>query len=335
MTINNATETRGKTDSAVLPPKNPRMADGLATRKRSRAIFYSLWVAVPVIQFCIFYIYVNFNSFLLAFQSYALPEGGSSGFLISFAGFANFKIAWDTFMGSGGMIVNSLRLYACNLFLVLPLALLFSFYLYKQYPCSGLFKVVLFMPKVISDLVLAVLFKYIANDGYMKVVELITGTLPQYGLMDNPATEVGMVLFYNIWVGFGVNVLLYSGAMSGINESLVEASKLDGANVMQEFIYLTVPLIFQTISTFIVLGIAGIFTNNMHLLSLKGSSAGELSTMGYYLYIQAQESDVITTKLGILNYPTLSALGLIVTLIIGPVTVIARWLMNKYGPSVD
>ena len=36
------------------------------------------------------------------------------------------------------------------------------------------------------------------------------------GLIDNPDTRRGMILFYNLWIGFGVNVLMFSGAMSGI-----------------------------------------------------------------------------------------------------------------------
>ena len=331
--IDSAAQIRGAQSPSPVSDNNKKLS--IKSRKRSRALFYAAYMALPVLQFCVFYIYVNFNSFVLAFQKYSIPEDGSMGFLISFAGFSNFASAWKTFLTSGGMIINSLRLFACNILIVIPLALLFSFYLYKGYKFSGIFKTVLFMPKVISDLVLSVIFKYIANDGYMGVVQMLTGTMPQYGLMDNPATEVATILFYNVWVGFGVNVLLYQGAMSAINESLVEAAKLDGANAVQEFFKLTIPMIFSTISTFIVLAIAAVFTNQMNLLALKGVSAGELSTIGYYLYIQAQESDVITSKLGVLDYPTLSAFGLIISLIVGPITLIARALMNKYGPSVD
>lgn len=301
------------------------------SRTTKRLVFYVLIMALPVLQFCIFYIYVNFNSFALAFQTYTSTDAGR---VSSFAGFDNFKVAFEQLKTSGFMFKNSLLLYACNLLIGTSLALFFSFYLAKKYPASGLFKVILFMPQIISSVVLGILFKFIANDAYSAIVGQLTGLTEVKGLLDNDATAFGTLLFYNVWVSFGTNVLMYTGAMSGINESVVESAQLDGANVMQEFFHITIPMIFPTLTTFIVVGLAGIFTNQMNLYTFFKNNAGQMSTMGYFLYVQAQGSDVIATR-GYLDYPQLSALGLILTLIVLPLTLGTRKLLEKYGPSTD
>ena len=132
-----------------------------------------------------------------------------------------------------------------------------------------------------------------------------------------------------------VNVLLFHGSMEGINPSVVESAQLDGVNLAQEFWYITLPLIFPTFVTFLVLGLAGIFTNQMNLYSLFGAYAEELSTFGYFIYLNSSKSDVIVTNIGYLSYSELSALGLLLTLVVFPITFGTRKLLEKYGPSTD
>ena len=65
---------------------------GEKTAKRREMLFYILMIALPVLQFCIFYIGVNFNSILLAFQTYD-REGNT----FRFAGFENFVFQFREF----------------------------------------------------------------------------------------------------------------------------------------------------------------------------------------------------------------------------------------------
>ena len=133
---------------------------------------------------------------------------------------------------------------------------------------------------------------------------------------------------------------MFSGTMSGINDSVVEASKIDGANVIQEFFHITIPMSFPTITTFVIIGIAAIFTDQAHLYTFYVEDAQGMENIGYFLYVQSLRSDVIaktieTKGLVYLSYPEISAFGLIITAVIIPVTFIVRWLMNKFGPSED
>ena len=301
--------------------------------KRSRYIFCLTMAAIPVLQFCIMWIGTKLQSIVLAFQHYENAAGGT-GYDITFGGFDNFVKAFGFFKKNAILFKNSFILFAFTLLIGTTLALVFSFYVYKKYTCSGLFKTVLFMPQVISGLIFATIFRYIVTDGYIFLVKHFTGE-QVLGLLDNVDTRFGVIIFFNIWISFSVNVLMYSGAMSGINESVVESAKLDGANAIQEFFHISLPLIYPTLVTFTVMNFAGVFTNMYAVLDLLGvTGANELANVGYWLYATASGA----TYVEMYNKPTfsvLSACGLILTAILMPITLLVKRFMEKYGPSVD
>ena len=171
----------------------------LNQRKKKQIVFFTSLVILPLIQFAICYIYVNFNSFILAFQKYTYKKKGL-GFDITFAGFDNFKTAWSIISERSFMLTNSLQLFFWTTIVGLTLALLFSYYIYKKYPMAEFFRVILFMPKIVSGVVFALLYKYIANDVFMEVMNNMLHIETNTGLIDNPDTRLGAVLFYCVWI---------------------------------------------------------------------------------------------------------------------------------------
>ena len=306
-----------------------------STRSGKRKAYVTCMLALPLLQFLIFWVYSHFNSFLLAFQNYETNYSGL-GYDITFAGLDNFKYAWNVLFSSmsGEMVKNSLLLYLCNLVIVTFFALAFSYYIAKQRFCSGAFRILLYLPHIVSSLVLAVLYSYLVTSVYQLISESMTGVRPLGGLLDNPETQYGAVLFFNLWYGFGLNVVLYTNAMTGVNASLVEAAEMDGANLIQEFIYIYFPNIYSTFTVFIVTGFAGIFTNQMQLLAFFGVTGKNFfNVFGFYLYtesLNAPLSAPVGNTMG-----TISALGLLLTAIVAPISLVTRKLMGKYGPSAD
>ena len=235
------------------------------------------------------------------------------------------------------MLGNSLQLAFWTVAMELLLALLFSYYIYKKNPLSEFFRVVLFIPKITSAVVFVIIYKYLANEVFVEIANNIFHVQPQLelGFLDNPETERAAIIFFCCWVGFGTNVLMFTGAMSGIDESIVESAHLDGTNLVQEFFYITVPMIWGTFVSFFVVAITGIFTSQMHLHTFYGTTyTGKLSTFGFYLFSSAAQSEVITTGT-VPNFSVLSAIGLMLTMVMLPITLIVRKLLNKYGPSTD
>jgi len=292
------------------------------SEKRKDLLFYTLAIALPVLQFCIFYIGVNFNSILLSFRKY---DRSVEEFV--FCGFDNFKdVLTEFFTGytlKNGFF-NSLKVWALTTVISLPLSLLFSYFIYKKFPLGKFFKVALFLPQVISGMVTVVIYMYFIERAVPMLSELIFHKSIE-GWLSNPQTRFGALLFYNVFYSFGSYILLFLGGMNGVDPAVVEAGKIDGATGIKEFWYIVMPEVYPTFVTFFVLGVAGIFSNQFSLFSFYGIEAGNnVMTFGYYLY--AKTSVATDTE-----YPRLAAIGLLMTLVIVPITLLVKRVLEKIG----
>ncbi|MBQ8308636.1 MAG: sugar ABC transporter permease [Clostridia bacterium] len=299
-------------------------------------IFYAALMAFPILQFCVFYIGVNFNSILLAFQNITISTDPSIGQQVSW-GFNNFT-EWFTIEGNLQAITTALSssftVYLISLFTGVPLGLLFSYYIYKKLLGSGMFRVFLFLPSIVSAIVMVLIFKYCVNEAVPTIIKQVFGVESMKGLLSNPETRFGTIVFYNIYVSFGTSVLMYSNKMAGISPEIIEAGHIDGVSQLQEFWHVVLPLTFPTLSIFLVTGVATLFTNQFNMYSFYGGIAtvpdDKLITLGFYLYSKAQSAGIKVNEL-----PPLSALGLMMTLVAVPLTFTVRWALDKFGPSED
>lgn len=299
------------------------MNSNLFVRKKKDLIFYIVTLAFPIIQFLIFYVGVNSNSVLLAFQNYDETTSRYFGFTLS--NFSDFFRELTTKSVFRYAFKNSLIAYVAGLIFGTGFSLIFSYYIFKKYPLHGTMKVVLFIPSIISGVVLVTVFSQFVNNVIPEFWQLITGNKIE-GLINNRETRFVTVLFYCVWISFGGSILLYVGAMNNISDSVIEAGKLDGVNTLQELVYLIIPLIYPTFVTFMVVAVGGIFTNQLALYSFfAGGAENEVNTFGYYLYVRTITADRA-------DYPRLSAIGLLMTLIMAPLTLFVKWLLEKLGP---
>lgn len=313
-----------KTNENDIEQMLPSVKEGrkrFKTRRQRRLTFYCLFWILPMLHFSIFYLAVNVSYFTMAFQKYSYATDGSVGYVVSFAGLSNFKKVISMFAQAVNqdMLLNSLIIYAVDFLCGTVIAVLFSFYIYKKYMGSGFFRVMLYLPQVLSSVVLTILFQNIFNHVFEAEIEFSS------------------VLLYFVWTSFGVNILMYTGAMSGINDAISESCQLDGAGAFQELWFITIPMIFPTIVTFIVLGITKLFTNQAGLYTFFRDQS-EWKTIGYYMYINTLKSDMVATESAVgqyLSYPEVSAMGLLITAIILPITLFVRHMLEKFGPKVD
>lgn len=310
-------------------PVGTKKKNHISLKQRNRMIFYVAVMALPVIQVCIFYVYMHVNSILLAFRDY---DAVSSSF--TWIGFENFKDVFSLLFSESFLsttVLNSVILYLCTLFVGITFALVFSNYIYKKMAGAGLFKVVLFLPQIVSMVVMVILFRYFVERAIPVIINEITGDVIG-SLLTTESVNFWIVLGYTLLVGFGTQVLLYTGAMSGISQEMVDAAKVDGFTPLKEFIYITIPSIYNTLVTFIVVGIAAIATNQMNLYSFYGTGAPvNGQTLGYYLFMNIKTADESASPYT--EYPYLSAFGVVLTVFVVPLTLIIRKLLEKFGPS--
>lgn len=311
---------------AMLERKKKRL--GVTKMEKRYLPFYIALMAIPVLQFCIFYIYVNFNSIVMAFQSHDTLTGE-----VKFS-LANFKKIASEFQDGSMWIYlkNSFIAYAVGI-LIMPLTLFFPYYIYKKYPLSGLFKVLLFLPSIISNMALVVIFTKIIDNWlptFLWSLNNYQGARPESLMAQGSATVFPTLVFFGVFIGFGGSVLMYTGAMSQVSPSIVEAAHLDGANTWQEFYHVILPSIFPTISTFLITGVAGIFTNQLSLFSFYGPKAIlEHRTLGYYIFTLVQSGASQN------DYSYAAAIGLISSAVLIPTTFLVRYLLEKFGPSEE
>ncbi len=322
--------------NASLPNNDiPMKSDTKMKRTRQRLIFYILVMLFPMVHFLVFKIYINLDMFAMAFSEYVKPEG-QVVLVREFVGLKNFNFIIETFQSVtehgraySWMLRNSFIYYLIGLSFV-PVGIFFAYYIYKGYPFGNFFRVMLYLPQILSAVVLTFLYKEI-----MRTV-LQTGGL-----------QLGHIILYNFWTGFGVNVIMYTGAMCGINSSISESAQLDGASAFRELWSITLPMIFPTIVTFLVMGIAGIFTNQANMFSFYSSRLSTLNPdaiafqpLGYYMYVQTMSSGPVVptepnafTGYGMMSFPQLSMLGLMITIVVLPIALGLRHVLEKYGPS--
>lgn len=321
------------------------------TRTQKRNLFFGLMIIVPVLIFTVFYVIVNFNTVILAFKKYEYVTDGVVGYRITFARFDNFKrilfsedslLLYQTKSGEYQnllMIRNSLILWGCKLLIGLPLSFVFSYYVYKKRWASGFFRIILFLPNVISNIIMVTMFRFFMDYAIPEIFGLQTGF---FLAGKEPAIALPTIIFFNLWLSFAEQTLLFTSAMSGINESVVESAQLDGVTSVQEMWYITLPMIYSTFTTFVIVGIAMIFTDQMSLLTIydQFQTPPELRTVGFYLFWQSYESTYVSTwnpvdNSGKLSYSELSAFGLLISAVVVPVSIGIKKLLEKLGPCVE
>lgn len=283
-------------------------------------IFYICLIALPILQLLIFYVYVNFNSVLMSFQSYdTLADKftwGMSWNLEQLKLDLQNHLLWDA-------LVNSIEIWIWTCLFGRLLAILFSYYVYKKWVMSTAFKFFLFLPSILPGILLVLMFKFFVNEaipGY--IMEFFKK--PIEPLLINSETLMPTIIFFNIWASFGSQILIYTGAMDQIAPEIIEAGEVDGVKPWQEFCFLVVPMIMPTIATFMIASVAGLFTNQASLYSFFGDGVEFADyTIGYYLFILVNKSGA-----GKSMYTYASALGLICTFIAFPLTLLVRRLFE-------
>lgn len=288
-----------------------------------KTIFLTVLLFIPLLNFLVFYVGVNINSILLSVKQYDVSTDA-----YTFIGLDNFaKFLNDAFNDKVMLtrIKNSAIQYSITLFIAMPIGVLVSYSVWKKIPMAGFFKVILFLPSMISSAVFVIIAKYFIE----YFIPAIFNPNMQ-SLINTRDTAFQTMMVYSLWIGFAGNLVLYLGAMSRISDSVIESAMLEGANSFQEFWYIVLPSIYSTMTTFIVVGIAGFFSNYGHFYTFYGIYADDsIQTLGYYFFVS------VVNKASYAEYPYASAAGIIFTLVAAPITLIVKTLLEKFGPSED
>lgn len=297
----------------------------LRRRKALKAGFIITILALPLLQFSIFYIWVNARSFLLAFQRM------DKNYNVVFCGLQNFREVVTEFTHADRTmrvnLINSLLFFLVGTGVGMPLHLTIAFLVYKKIRGTGVFRVIVMLPSIISSMIMALVFQRLAYE--------LPTALTKFGMNFPKILDSGnpnlfwTVAIYNLWVGFGGGIVIYPSAMGAIDNEIIEAAKIDGCSFFQEYIRIVLPLIVPTITTYLVTGFAGIFgAMGPNLIFWGYEAPAQSSTIGYSLNAQ-----VLGT--GAPAYGKATALGILCAIVVFPLTMLLKWFLEKADPVND
>ena len=283
-------------------------------------VFICVMLAIPIIQFCVFWLSVNVRSILMAFQ---LPSGEWS--LKTFEQvFLDFRT--NTGVSLGVSIRNSI-IYWLQGVLIIPFNLYITYFLYKKIKGYRLWQIMMYLPNMIGALVIVTAFKsFIEPTGPLGVLLKGWGVNPVPEFLQNSDTALITILLYSTWMGWASNLLLLGGALARIPVEVLEAARIDGVGPFRELIYLIFPLVWPTISTLLILSLTTIFATGSNILLFTGGAYGT-SSIGYWMFHKVYFA-------GQSAYNQVSAAGLIFTCIGVPIILGVRKIIEKI-PTVE
>lgn len=285
-------------------------------------IFFFVILIIPVSQFCIYYVGANLKTISLSFQRY--DESGE--FLWN--GMGNYRRFFQLFTTDQGLkyaFKNSAVLYLASVIVSLPLSILVSYYLYLKIPFHGFFKVVLMLPQIIPAMVFVCIFRSLYSDGLVEILGL-----PANSMLVAPS-QFQIMLIYQIFFTLAGHLVLYLGAMTSLDQSIMEYGELDGLGTFGKLWHIVVPGIYPTIVVFMMTGFAGFFTNQGPIYNFFGSGAqAESYTLGYWLFLMVQN----TSKPPV-EYPLAAASGVIFTVVAAPLVLLFKYLLERFGPREE
>ncbi|MCB0045510.1 MAG: sugar ABC transporter permease [Caldilineaceae bacterium] len=124
------------------------------------------------------------------------------------------------------------------------LALVFALILNARLKGRTVFRGIYFLPVLVSFAVEAIVWRFLLDPdiGYIGYYSSVLG-LPRIEWLRSPDWAMTAVILISIWRWFGFNLVILLAGLQGISESYYEAAEVDGANEVQKFRFITLPLL--------------------------------------------------------------------------------------------
>lgn len=250
------------------------------------------FIAPFLIIFLIFNIYPILLTFYFSLTNYTGMGGLENA---AFVGLENYqRLITDSYFVES--LINTLIIwgggFAFQLLISLGLALIFSDIQLKM-KGLGFFRTLFYLPNIVTVASVAVLFSLILDWNYGSLNQM----LMQIGLLSrpinwlsNPVFAQGSVSVINTWMWFGQTFIILYAGIAGIDNALLEASFIDGANWWQRFRYITLPQIKPIMLYVMITSLIGglqMFELPQLLTDGVGGPQGALRTVVLYLYNQS------------------------------------------------
>ncbi len=252
------------------------------TKKKLIPILFVLPALIMLTVFIFYPLVQNFINSVYEFSAFSPTK--------TFVGSANFKeLLKDKVVATA--LKNNFR-YAVisvifQVFGGMTLAAILEQKVFRKF--APAFRIIYFMPVVISITVIALLFSFV----YHPQIGLLNSLLKNIGLgnlakpwLGNSKTAIYAVIAVSQWQSIGYIMMLFIVAIQKIPGELYEAAELDGASKIQQFFYVTIPQVRETLFVTTLITITGsmLVFNEPYILTSGGGPGTSSITMSIHMY---------------------------------------------------
>ena len=296
-------------------------------KKRSieRNVFILFCVAVPIINFSIFYLGANFSAIAMAFTD---VRGMFS--LENFVRLYNEIVEKTQFMEA----VQNTMITFLILLAAFPFKVLVSYFIYKKIPGAGFYRVVFFLPIIIFSVAIALVFTYMIAPGGILAdwIGKAAGLEDEVELLADSRYANLTVWAHMLWIGFPGELIIWGGTFARIPDDVLESARIDGVSWWTEFTKIIVPMVWPTVALQMVLMLCQIFGSSGQVWLLTRGQY-KTHTISSWMYQQLLSGSGGSYKSGVFNY--MSAAGLALTLIAVLLSTIVRKWSDRVFEEVE
>lgn len=294
---------------------------------RSRTLIY-LPFLLPGTIYLIINNYIPIFGMFIAFKNIDYSKGI---FKSDWVGFKNFEFLFrtkDAFIITRNTLLYNLAFIVLGTIAAVLVAILLC-ELGKSY-FARIFQSSLILPNLLSWVIVAyIVYAFFNTDvGFLnKSVLSLTG-ISSINWYSEPKYWPFIIILVNLWKNVGYQSIVYMASISGIDQSIYEAAKLDGVTKWQEIRYVTLPMIKPTIIIMTLMSIGRIFYSDFGLFYQVPMHSGALfpvtQTIDTYVYNGLMELNDISMA---------SAAGCYQSVVGFILVVLANLLVRKIDPD--
>ncbi len=246
---------------------------------------------LPALVFLLVFFFVPFfETIIMSFKDYS-----SDIYNPQFAGFSNYI----NLKNSREFYTTIIYTFAFLLMVVPFLAvfpLIAAIFINKKIKGINIYKVLIYLPVVVSIVVVAIAFKWLyASQGILNYIIQSIGLNPAGWLTDTKFALLSVALV-TIYKGIGYYMMIYLSALIGVPKDLYEAAEIDGANSFYKHLTVTIPNIMPAIALVVTISsISALKVFAEIYVMTKGGPLNSTKTIVYYIYERAFENLDLST----------------------------------------
>lgn len=232
----------------------------------------------------LFAVFILYPAFYIFYASFFEWDGVNPG---AFTGIQNFRdLTHDAAFWNA--MRNMLLWALLNIAPQMILGFLIAFLLEIRTKFVTLFRVLFYLPVIISPVVIGIVWQRIYNPfgGLLSDVGIATGIDSlRFPFLADPQTAIFAVIAVNVWQWMGFSMLMYIAGMKGISREVLDAARLDGLTTRQTAVHVVWPMLRHVHLTLILLGVLdALQTFTLPYIMTKGGPNHASETLPIHIF---------------------------------------------------